>query len=171
MELNDYEGVVEAWKTDLIVSRAILRGISEDDLPDVLQQIIPDVAAFKYDPENAKGAKESTALTEVIDHRLHHIQRSTTRYKKHYEKYAQLEPRNRTHDPNLPLEVDVRSLLNQLTPKEQDICRMLAAGHSTAEIAEELKCGWRAADNAITHIRHQFEALGLDEWVRKARRD
>ncbi len=61
----DYGGMVEDWKVELIVGRARRMGFREDELGDVQQEVIPDVAAFRYDPSRAEGALEKAALTPV----------------------------------------------------------------------------------------------------------
>jgi len=59
MELPNYDGLIEQWKVDLIITRAKLMQIPRHDLPDVLQEIVPDLIEFRYDPNNSKALRRA----------------------------------------------------------------------------------------------------------------
>ncbi len=62
METVSYDGLVERWIVDLIAARARRMGFRTGEIPDIQQQIILEVMAFRFDADKSNGAKESTAL-------------------------------------------------------------------------------------------------------------
>ena len=161
MEKLDYDGVVEPWKAELIVARARRMGFRPDEIPDIQQQMILDVAAFRFDASKSNGAKESTALQCIIDNQLKKIRRSRARYRAHLNRVG----RDATSDyssPPMDTVQDVRAALAGLPEREQCLCRALADGYSRHEIAKRLGCGWHTVDRILRRIRRSLEELGLD---------
>ena len=79
-ETNDKPDI--DWHTQLIEARGRRMGLSSADLDDAVQEITPQVLAFRYDPERSNGATLRTALTSVIDRCLLAIRRREARYAK-----------------------------------------------------------------------------------------
>ncbi len=77
--MANYRRLVEQWKVELNERRARKKGFRPDEVDDVLQDVLPVVVAFRFEPERSNGATETTALVAVIDKRLAHIRRGHAR--------------------------------------------------------------------------------------------
>ncbi|MBI5497115.1 MAG: response regulator transcription factor [Deltaproteobacteria bacterium] len=58
--------------------------------------------------------------------------------------------------------------LDALTPRERDVCRMLALGHTNAEVGDKLQISERTVESHRTHIMHKLELRTRAELVRFA---
>jgi DNA-directed RNA polymerase specialized sigma24 family protein len=161
MEGLDYDGVVEPWKADLIVARARRMGFRPDEIHDVQQQMIMDVAEFRFDAAKSNGAKESTALQSLIDNQLKKICRANARYRAHLNRLGR-EVADGRSSPQADIVQDVRAAIATLPEHEQLVGRALAEGYSRPEIARKLGCGWHTVDRIVRRIRRSFEDRGLD---------
>lgn len=165
MRRLSYTPLVKPWKVNLVRSRARRMGFSSDELPDVLQELIPCVMAFRYNPAHANGATEATALKAIIDNRLKAICRANARYRLRLERLAN-EP-TPEQDDLTPLcrTLDVATAVALLPEREQTVCRALAAGKSCQGVARCVGCSWHAARRLIDRIRDHFRAHGLDGYL------
>ena len=159
---NPYEGLVEAWKVELIASRAKRFGVRRQDLEDAQQEIVLDILEFRFDEAKANGACERTALTSLIDRRLMTFARSKRRYEKHVEPAP--NPCSDKSDGREPfaepmethsLALDVRDAIAGLSAEEQAVCAALAEGESIAEIARRLGRSWHAANKLVDRLRRR----------------
>jgi hypothetical protein len=164
MERPNYDGLIEDWKVDLIVSRAKFMRLREHEIPDVLQVLVPELMDFRYDPANSHGAQERTVLTAVIDNRLRKMKRSATRYQGHVTRFGRTLTKFSPDEVN-PLATDLADAVARLTPDEQAVCHDLATGLSRTAIAELRGWGWHKVDRLIKNIRKQFAAIGPDRQV------
>jgi DNA-directed RNA polymerase specialized sigma24 family protein len=175
MVANRYDGVVETWKVKLILNRARRFGLPHDLWPDIQQEIVPDVAAFRFDPARANGAQESTCLTALIDNRLRTFLRGAGRDRRRLEQYrvnrvgvgsTAMDGMALAYDEDGSLTLDVRAALGSLSPLERTICEGLSRGLSVANIARLLDCGRGRVRRMIAGIRQRFQVVGLEDWVR-----
>lgn len=144
----------------LTKGRAVQRGFRGDDLDDAVQQAMSEIIQFKFDPTRSNGAKESTALTAIIDRQLNKYRRGCGRHRTNLNKLKLL--RTQSPDPrDIDLQMDVRAAIAGLPPQERSICEKLAEGKSIREIAREQRCGWHTANQIVIRIRDHFNALGL----------
>ncbi len=164
MHMPKYDGVIEKWKVDLIITRAKFMGFRKHEIPDALQEIVLELLRFDYDPNHANGAQERTALTSVIDNRLRKMVRSAMRYAAHVERSATGVRLFSTEEVS-PQAVDIAAATASLTLRERAICRGLARGLSKAEVAKRLRCGWHTVDRVVRRLRRDFRQLGLDGWI------
>jgi|OM-RGC.v1.023923642 hypothetical protein len=105
-EINGYGDLLEPWKAELIVARARRKGFSGDRVMDAQQEVILDVLAFEYDPDNEAGATEETALTSLIDRKLCFILRGEIRARKREELVIERSRSGHYHnDEELPVSV------------------------------------------------------------------
>jgi len=164
MEMPKYDGVIEEWKVDLIVSRAKLLGFRKHELPDAMQEAVLELLRFEYDPDHENRAKESTVLTTVIDNRLRKVRRSAMRYNGHVERasYGVSEFSREEVDER---GVDVAGIVAGLTQQEQAVCQGLASGMSRRQIAKQLGCGWHTVDRIMARLREHFREVGLGGWI------
>lgn len=165
MELPDYEGLIEKWKVDLIKSRARMMKFRKHELPDAMQEAVLEVLDFEYDPNNSAGAKESSALTAIIDRRLRKMQRAEIRYRKHVERKGRTMSMYSSEGVDV-CGIDTKSVITELHPREQRICRMIAEGYKQDEIAEAVGCSERTVRRTLCRLRGRFAELGLRGWVR-----
>jgi DNA-directed RNA polymerase specialized sigma24 family protein len=164
MQMPTYEGFIEKWKVDLIVTRAKRMRFRAHQLPDVLQDIVPVLRDFVYDPDRADGATERTALSVVIDNHLKKRRRSEQRYQARIERL-----REKTTEPRFD-EIDVRAIdveiaVSALPEWEQTVCRGLARGWSKRRIARELGCSHYTLNRIMAGLREHFRAIGLGGWI------
>ena len=164
MDMPNYDGIIEKWKVDLIITRAKLMGFRPHELPDAMQEAALEVLEFHYDPNHANGATERTALTTVIDNRLRKMKRSATRYRAHVECFGQTASEFSREEVN-PCVLDVTTVVADLSEREQVVCRGLAEGRSKASIARKLGCSWHTVNRIVSRLRGQFQLMGLAEWI------
>jgi len=164
---NVYDSAVEPWKVQLIARRARRKGFLGADLEDAQQEIILDVMAFQFDPEKSNGATEVTALTALIDRRLSTLRRTRQRYEKRFARPADEEAllNGNQYEDQGQLVIDVRGVLEDLSPSERLLCRALADGQSIRQIAKQRGCSWHTVQRQVANIRATFEAQGLSYWL------
>ena len=64
-DANRYDGLLEPWKVQLIISRATRLGFRRHDLEDVQQDVALAIIDFRFDP--GQNVAESTVLTALVD--------------------------------------------------------------------------------------------------------
>ena len=165
---NEYGQLIEKWKVDIVRDRARLRRFGDEEINDAMQDVVPALLAFRYDPERSNGASERTAVTALVDRRLSFIQRGHARRIKRQERYAPLLEKDGCTSAAMPniagpaaLRMDVQDAVSRLTPREQAVCAALARGETCSAIARELAVSRRHLNGMIRHIRGQFRNVGL----------
>lgn len=113
-------------------------------------------------------------LTAVIDCCLKSLRRKRTRYSKHLNGYLAVastvwttsdEPTEPHYEESSDLQLDLQSVLEQLSPDDRSVCECLAQGQSVKQIAKVLGCDWHTVRRQIERIREVFEARGLGRWL------
>ena len=163
MDTNNYEGFIEQWKADLIVARARRMGFRPDEISDVQQQIIFDVAAFCFDATKSKAC-EATALVGLIDNKLKQMCRTMKRYRLRLDRLREEPIPNPDFEDTQKL-LDIRDAVAALSERERVVCKALSEGCSKREIAKTLHCGWHTVDRLMLRIREHFEEIGLDGYL------
>lgn len=179
MARNDYGDFIESWKVELIRIRARRFCFREDEMSDLEQLIVPQLAEVDFDPDAPGGASERTFVTSVIDRQLAKVKRDRGRdvrrvnYESLYidDKEAlspeELSSLSRSHKHGLVL--DVQRALAELPPEQRSICRALQDGLSQAEIARETGRSKTAICNEVRKLRETFEAWEFDEYLGRER--
>ena len=164
MKRLNYDPLMAQWKVDLIRARAVHLGLGAAELPDLLQELVPVVAAFRYDPTRANGANEKTALRAIVDNQLKAARRAHGRYRAQLARLA-AEPRPEADDLT-PVwrAADVHAVVALLPAREQRVCRALADGEDCMGVARLLGCSWHCARRLIARIRAHFIVYGLDHY-------
>ena len=166
-----YGDLVEQWKVELIVQRARHFGIPEHDWPDIQQSIILEILNFKYDPKNAQGAEERTALTTLIDNRIIDLLRRQTNQDERHEEYLRengfTSPREESlsYSQNNALHCDIKNAIANLSVKEKAVCAGLMEGLSIRHLAQKLRCRQQSIQYMIQNIRRVFKELGVHKWL------
>lgn len=166
-----YGDLVEQWKVELIVQRARHFGIPEHDWADIQQSIILEILNFKYDPENAQGAEERTALTTVIDNRIINLLKKQSCQSEYYEEYLRqnghTNPQEEalSYSENNALYCDIQDAIDRLSAKEKAVCAGLMDGLSIRQLARKLRCRQQSVQCMIQNIRGVFKELGVHKWL------
>ena len=169
MPHNHFAGCIDDWIIDLVHHRARMRGFRADEMPDVEQDLAPEIATFTYDP--AKGASRKTALTALIDRRLAMLLRARARRHKRQTVYYALHVRDESSDDHADahraddLAMDLQQAIAGLDARERLVCEALLVGTSRLAIARQLQVGRHEVDCIINRIRDQFTATGLQAWL------
>lgn len=174
---NGYGTLTDNWKIELIKDLAKQEGLREDEIEDVLQELVPIIADFKFEPEKSNGATEETVVEAVIRKRLKFMLRCRARRQKHEARYRLLhgatdeKPAPEAHEPGAEratgMAIDVREAVARLTPQEQSICAALADGQTRRMIVKETGISRYELDQIITRIGEQFRSQDLDAWMQK----
>jgi len=168
--VNGYDGVVERWKVRLVLRRARRLGVPRGEWDDALQEIVPHVARFRYDPGQSNGATESTALIALVDNRLKMLLRQKTREERREKRYAARRglaadgPDPHRHDA-AALRLDVHTALAGLSSHELLVCRRLSEGGRISQIARDLGASWHRVERMVVGLRGVFGAMGLDGYL------
>lgn len=175
MLANSYVGMVQPEVPRLIVGRARRYRVGADEIDDLQQQIVPLLAAFRFDPARANGATAATAMTGVIDRRIKAHLRSKRRYQQRVERLQAMAGTPVTqdaaassraaHSDTADLRLDLEQTTARLSPRDRAICQCLGDGFTIAAIARRLKCGRDTVARAVQHIRRVFDAAGLRAWI------
>jgi DNA-directed RNA polymerase specialized sigma24 family protein len=172
MSWNDYGNLIEEWKVNLIEMRARAMGFSEDDIPDLQQEIILHLLEFEYD--ETRGASESTALHRIIDRKLINARRDRTRQVRRLnnetvsldEADAAERPRPGMSDTKrCALRLDLEAAIAGLEGLAKAVCKGLLRGDSKAEIAAAYGRTDGAVSHAIHRVRRRFSARGLHSYL------
>ena len=171
---NHYEGCVEPWKIRLITARLKAFRIPQDSWPDVTQNLVTALAGFHYSPAHVGGARESTAVYQIITHQLTSWVRSRQREQERMERHRQrlgLRPENAEQHPLFltedhgDMELDVREAVAALPARERQVCDLLMEGASVREIAHGIGLSWHTVADSIQRIRAQFSEMELNGWL------
>lgn len=166
---NDYAGLIEGWKNELIVARARRRGFARHDLEDIQQEVILPVLEFEFLEEKSNGATEQTALTALIDRRVTDVLRKNIRRKQQHDTYVNersyldRDQAEESHAREIDTQLDVRVVVEKLPPLERSICTALASGVSWSRIVRLLGISRNKADAVFERIRARFVDAGFGE--------
>ena len=168
---NDYGDLIAGWKLDLLLARAHRLNFNRDELEDLQQELVLDILNFDYDPHNAFGATEETALTRVIDNRLISILRKKLSDAVGRQEYLRRfgadggEPIwldvEAAEEAQRDLSLDVEQILASLPPLERQACLAFAKGMSKNAVAEELGIPWREVTAIAGRLRKLFTDAGI----------
>jgi len=161
---NMYEGVIEDWKFDLMMRRARRLRFRGDDLEDALQDLVMELIAFRFDPQRAGARKESTVLTELIDHRLLDMRKKRARGIKRDDTAAKERQRDQIDQKaaeRVESKAEIAMFASALSPFDQRVLDLLQDGMSVKQISEQLDCRWHTARNAVGRITERLREKGL----------
>jgi RNA polymerase sigma factor (sigma-70 family) len=170
VRFGSYEGVVEKWKVRLAVSRIRAFKLPKDDWEDALQDIVVAIHEFEFDPARANGAKESTALCQLINNLLCNQIRSRVRHRRKMEAYATtstLEFDEETgeavdgHEEEDFTAADVATVVASLTPRQREVCVRYARGESLRKIGRAMGLRWDRVRAILRSSRRRFEKAGF----------
>ena len=170
----DGDGLLEAWKIELVLERVRRVRFPSRDRADVGQELLLKVWRFQFEPAKSNGAKEATVLRMVVDRALISKGRSERREEKRDQRYrehvAVTVPHVQGGPPHsyedvTPLRLDVHFAVGMLDPRERAVCLGLGRGDSLCEIACDLGCCVQTVRRTIDRIRRRFRQMGLKGWL------
>jgi DNA-binding NarL/FixJ family response regulator len=153
---NCYEGVLEAWKVELIRRRA--RRFRFRDMEDVEQQVVMALLDDGIDATNGAHDVEVALLTTVIDRLLIGLRRTEARVKRYERQDVEFCD---TDGTNAAIHLDLVAALQSLPERDQWICDALSMGLTISEIARLLDTTWHTVQFRIKAIRRHFKRLGI----------
>ena len=166
MWTNNYDGVIETWKVDLIVSRAKRFGFKQHELEDIQQDLVLHVLDFEFDEARSNGATEATVLTALIDNNLRLLRRTDERYRKHVEAMG---PRPEIDDSqdvrHQERALDVADIINGLSQEERELCQALSEGQTIAEHATQIGSCWHSVKRTAEQLADHFDVIQWDDFV------
>jgi RNA polymerase sigma factor (sigma-70 family) len=177
---NDYGGLIEQWKVDLIKARARRFGFRDDELPDLEQVIVLQLIEVEYAPGDENPATERTFVRSIVDRLLARHRRDQKRDRRRASHDASsldsgwpeadeaLVELHRSYD--LGLRLDVQDALAGLSPVERALCEALMQGQSRAEVARKRGVPRAAVSKQVSRLAEKFRLLGLEAYVARRRR-
>ena len=163
----NYGDLVESWKIECVVKRSRHYGLSVNDLPDIQQSLILHILNFKYDPGNAAGAEEKTALIAIIDKKIiDWLRKQDASRRAHHEYmlrrgYTYPDDDSFSYSENYLQRCDLALVINQLSEREKAVCVGILQGLSMAQIACRIRCRPQSVRHMICNIQRIFKAKGL----------
>ena len=161
MKAEDYAGVIELWKAEMVIRKAKRLGFKAADLNDAVQQTIIEALSFEYDTEKAKGLSEEEAFGGFARRKLIQYRRCLKR-KTRAENLDSVPDRPDETLPDLDLALDLQDLVSRLGEREQAVCGLLFQGYNTQEIAKRLGCSWSTVERDVKWLREYFQMKGMD---------
>lgn len=173
MHTNSYAGIVEPNVSQIVACRAARLEIPQEEIADLQQQIVPKLAAFKFDVTRSNGASRTTVLTSVIDRQIRAYLRAKRRYRLRVERTRLVSGRGSRALPTqwitMPepgdLRMDLEVAMTNLAERDRKICFALSRGQTHKAIAEQLGCARETVGTAVKRIRRAFIAAGMKAWI------
>ena len=172
--VNRYEGYVEQWKVNLALGRIRAFGFPADQWPDLLQNLMPEVAGFQFQADRAGGRNEAQVFYGLINNRLRSVLRSQQRQQRRIVRHQELlgvSPENADLHPafaaeeRTDMQLDIDLSLAALPQQHRSVCQRLMDGDSIAQIARDLNLAWHTVERIIEQVRKQFTKPELDAWL------
>ena len=157
---NLYEGCIEDWKFDIMVSVARRLGFSGNDLEDALQVAALSVLDFHFDSAKANGVDEAPILAGLVRDCLRNLRRSEMRHKRRKERYELLNDAQ-VHELDLETDADRNELRQRLPEFDRRVYDLIAEGYSVKEVSVKMDCRWHTANSAAKRAAAFFEKHGL----------
>lgn len=172
--VNRYEGYVEQWKVNLALGRMKAFRLPADQWPDLLQNLMPEMAGFQYQADLAGGRNEAQVLYGLINNRLRSALRSQQRAQRRVARHRELlgvspgsaesHPAFAAEDRN-DMQLDIQLCLAALPHEHRCVCQHLMDGDSLAQIARDMKLAWHTIARIVDQVREHFTQLELDAWL------
>ncbi len=163
---QQYVGGMADWQIKLAIARLLHFRVPPAAWSDTMQELAVVVCEFTFEPGKAHAASEETILCRLIDNRIRMLARGNARrmaLRDRVERMTQDLVETRTPD-KIAAEAEVRELLGQLTPVQQEICQALMDGQSEYQIAIATDRHYTTVCRHVGHIRQAFIDWGLDPW-------
>lgn len=190
MKRSSYRGLFEDWEVGVAKNvidemRRSWKCLELQDFDDLLQETLAHWHAVRagYSPEG--GASRQTYMSRVVRHKIGHIieKLKTDRRRIALEAVSLDQPlsdeddaptlldilsedKNQTTDLRIhaELKIDIKQTIRTLTPKQQELCRLLEEGMNVQEAAEALNSCRLTVYREIKRIKAVFEREQLHEY-------
>lgn len=163
---QQYIGAMKEWQIKLAIARLMHFRVPQEAWEDSMQELAIVVHEFRFDPDKAHTASEETILCRAMDNRIRMLARGNGRRRAMLDRLGQMSQRiEDAHTPDvIAAEVEVRQLVAELTPLQQEICRGLMNGESFLQIAERTGRHYTTIQRHVRHIHKAFVDGGLKSW-------
>ena len=171
---DQYAQALDKWKIRVVARRASRFGLSAQDTEDLLQEIIPELAALKYDPAKANGKTEISIVTTLVDNRIKDALRKESSRQQMLDEFREHRGVAAMTEEDLPPVLQqeanygdvaaVHEVLEALSGDEAKIADFLLRGWNPSDIADELNWNWHRVKRVIIKLRAKFEQMGFSEW-------
>ena len=172
----DQHGELSNWASDLIYARLHDRGVPQCCVGQYYGHIVSELLGYAQRHEVRNGAKLSTAVINVIDRQILHLQRDVMRRRNYEQGYAKAQAlREPDHcvrrdggsesDRQQNMQMDIKDVLASMDAEQQRICVLLSQGFSERAIARELGVSLYRIYKQVIAIRGIMKDAGLDAWM------
>lgn len=158
-----YAGVMEPETVKHALKRMRQLGFPKDEWDDLLQELAIVVLTFQFQEHKSNGARRTTAIGTLVNHRLVSFWRSRHSYQ---QRLKSLTPREEDSAPEVGLAADVQEALATMTPRQRQVCQGLVDDLPLSEMARRLRCDRATVRATVAAIRRRLEHRGVDGWVR-----
>lgn len=187
-----YQGLFEDWEIGVAKNvidrfRKQWKCLELEEFDDLLQECLTDWHFSKSDFNPSAGANIRTFMARVLEHKLQHIiEKLTTDKRKVAQECVSLDERI-SDDEDSPtfldrlsededytsslhvsaeLKIDLTRAIQKLTPKQQELCRLLGEeGLSMSEASETLKTPRGTLYEEVKRIKAIFEKENLNDYL------
>ncbi|MFA4905065.1 MAG: sigma-70 family RNA polymerase sigma factor [Candidatus Margulisiibacteriota bacterium] len=187
-----YQGLFEDWEIGVAKNvierfRKQWKCLELEGFDDLLQECLTHWHFSKDDYDPSAGANERTFMSRVVEHKIQHIiEKLTTDKRKVSSESVSLDERisdeedsptfldRLSEDENLTsnlhvsaeLKIDITRAIQKLTPKQQELCRLLGEeGMSMSEASEALKTPRGTLYEDVKRIKAIFEKAKLHDYL------
>jgi len=190
MKRSSYRGLFEDWEVGVAKKvidemRRSWRCLELQDFDDLLQESLAHWHSVKDSYRPDAGASRQTYMSRVVRHKMGHIieKSRTDRRKVALESVSLDQPLSDADDaPSLldilsadqnhatdlrihaELKIDITRTVQTLTPKQQELCRLLEEGKNVKEAADAMKSCRLTVYREIKRIKAVFEQEQLHEY-------
>jgi DNA-binding CsgD family transcriptional regulator len=163
---QQYVGGMEEWRIKLAIARMRRFRVPQNSWEDTMQELAIVIHEFRFDPDKAHAASERTILCRALDNCIRMLARGNARRLAMLDRLGQMTQHvEDAHRPDdVAAEAEVRQLVAELTPKQQEICRALMNGESVYGIARRTGKHYETVCRHARRIRQVFIDRGFDQW-------
>lgn len=158
-----YLKALKPWQIKMAMGRLKHFGVPLREWEDAMQELAIEIIQFRFDPERAKAASEETILCRLLDNRIRELARANGRRQACMDRLSLMaHPVEDLATPDRAAEEgELRELVGQLTPVQQEICRRLLADEAPDRIGREMGHDWHFVKRQIAAIRVFLSERGI----------
>ena len=160
---------IDAERVRALVAGYVRRfGFTTAEADQVVDDILDAWNNFVFDPTKANRATRETVLIGFVTKECQAIMRKMARSRARDTQYGEAQLAGKDDQSmrrDIPLQVDVREALSQLSPTERIVCEAIVNETPRQETCDRLGITLYRLAEMIDDIRRRFADLGLHEWL------